>query len=391
MGWSGMGVLVGGGDQFDISIFGDEPRGNYNRILLSGVLSGTHSEENIFINPLEWYEKNNVTLYAGVRAIGIDRKAQTIYAAGGNLVPYDKLVIATGSVPFVPPMDGLYDEDGAFRPGLFVFRTLDDCVQMIEHTTDARRAVVIGEGLLGLEAAQGLLNHGLEVHVVHLAAYLMESQLDSLAGDLLKGSLEDMGVTFHLEKVTTTVLGEERVTGIRFKDDSEMPCDMVVISAGIMGGMLGDKAGIRAGLKGRVFFLGVALLLEGFALLLFSQMASLVLAVGAMIVFSLFVQMSEGATFSVVPFINRRALGSVAGIVGAGGNAGAVSFGFLFRMESLETQGALMIVGLVVIAASALVFLVRFSPARESEEHQAIQSALASRHMVGSRAEAAGE
>ena len=226
-------LAKGGGDQFDISIFGDEPRGNYNRILLSGVLSGTHSEENIFINPLEWYEKNNVTLYAGIRAIGIDRKAQTIYAAGGNLVPYDKLVIATGSVPFVPPMDGLYDEDGAFRKGLFVFRTLDDCVQMIEHTADARRAVVIGGGLLGLEAARGLLNRGLEVHVVHLAAYLMESQLDSLAGDLLKGALEDMGVTFHLEKVTTTALGEERVTGIRFKDGSEMACDMVVISAGI--------------------------------------------------------------------------------------------------------------------------------------------------------------
>ena len=163
------------------------------------------------------------------------------------------------------------------------------------------------------------------------------------------------------------------------------------IFARTMGGMLGDRAGIRAGLKGRVFFLGVVLLLEGFALLFFSQMSSLVLAVGAMIVFSLFVQMSEGATFSVVPFINRRALGSVAGIVGAGGNAGAVSFGFLFRMESLETQGALMIVGLVVIAASALVFLVRFSPARESEERQAIQSALASRRMVGASAAAAGE
>ena len=163
------------------------------------------------------------------------------------------------------------------------------------------------------------------------------------------------------------------------------------IFARTMGGMLGDKAGIRAGLKGCVFFLGVALLLEGFALLLFSQMASLVLAVGAMIVFSLFVQMSEGATFSVTPFINRRSLGSVAGIVGAGGNAGAVSFGFLFRMESLETQGALMIVGLVVIAASSLVFMVRFSPTRESEERQAIQSALASRRMVGAAAEATGE
>ena len=126
-----------------------------------------------------------------------------------------------------------------------------------------------------------------------------------------------------------------------------------------------------------MFFLGVVLLLEGLALLLFSQMATLLLAVGAMIVFSLFVQMSEGATFSAVPFINRMALGSVAGVVGAGGNAGAVAFGFLFRMESLDTQGALMKVGLFVLAASALVLLVRFSPARETEERQAIQTALA--------------
>ena len=149
-------------------------------------------------------------------------------------MPYDKLVIATGSVPFVPPMDGLYDEDGSFRPGLFVFRTLDDCVQMIEHTTDARRAVVIGGGLLGLEAARGLLNRGLEVHVVHLAAYLMESQLDSLAGELAPGIAGGHGR--HLppgEDHNSSALGEERVTGIRFKDNSEVPCDMVVLSAGI--------------------------------------------------------------------------------------------------------------------------------------------------------------
>ena len=223
----------GGGDQFEISVFGEEPRGNYNRILLSGVLAGTHSGENIFINPLEWYEKNNVKLYAGVRAIGVDRNAKTLFAAGGHVVRYDKLVIATGSEPFVPPMDGLYDEDGAFRKGIFVFRTLDDTEQMIEHAATARSAVVIGGGLLGLEAARGLLSRGLDVHVVHLAAYLMESQLDSLAGDLLQGTLEEMGVTFHLEKMTAAVLGEERVTGIRFRDDSEIPCDMVVISAGI--------------------------------------------------------------------------------------------------------------------------------------------------------------
>ena len=223
----------GGGDQFEISVFGEEPHGNYNRILLSGVLAGTHCGENIFINPLEWYEKNNVKLYAGVRAIGVDRNAKTLFAAGGHVVRYDKLVIATGSEPFIPPMDGLYDEDGAFRRGIFVFRTLDDTEQMIEHASIARSAVVIGGGLLGLEAARGLLSRGLDVHVVHLAAYLMESQLDSLAGDLLQGTLEEMGVTFHLEKMTAAVMGEDRVTGVRFRDDSEIPCDMVVISAGI--------------------------------------------------------------------------------------------------------------------------------------------------------------
>ena len=226
-------LAKGGGDDFDITVFGDEPHGNYNRILLSGVLSGTHNMDNIFINPLEWYEKNNVTLHAGVRATGVDRRAQTLYATGGHLAPYDKLVIATGSVPFVPPMEGLYSAEGTFREGIFVFRTLDDCAQMIDHAARARRAVVIGGGLLGLEAARGLLNRGLEVHVVHLANYLMDSQLDSLGGELLKGSLEEMGVTFHLEKVTEVVLGDERVTGVRFRDKSEVSCEMVVISAGI--------------------------------------------------------------------------------------------------------------------------------------------------------------
>ena len=151
------------------------------------------------------------------------------------------------------------------------------------------------------------------------------------------------------------------------------------IFARTLGGLFGDKAGIKFGLRGRVMFLGVVLLLEGVALILFSQMSALFLAVGAMIVFSLFAQMSEGATYSVVPFINKRALGSVAGIVGAGGNAGAVAVGFLFRIESLATHHALLFIGLTVIAASALVFLVRFSASREFEKRQDIETALASR------------
>lgn len=151
------------------------------------------------------------------------------------------------------------------------------------------------------------------------------------------------------------------------------------IFARTLGGMFGDKMGIRFGLKGRVMFLGGVLLLEGLALILFSQMATLSLAVGAMIVFSLFVQMSEGATFSVVPFINRKALGSVAGIVGAGGNAGAMAFGFLFRSEGLGYADALFIVGVAVILASTLVLAVRFSPETERAEREAIDRALADR------------
>ena len=161
------------------------------------------------------------------------------------------------------------------------------------------------------------------------------------------------------------------------------------VFARTLGGIFGDKMGIKFGLRGRVMFLGGVLLLEGVALILFSQMATLFLAVGAMIVFSLFVQMSEGATFSVVPFINRKALGSVAGIVGAGGNAGAVCFGFLFRAESLTYTDALMIVGVVVLIASSLVFVVRFSPETERAERTAMNNALAARGGVATMPAAA--
>ena len=226
-------VGLGGQNAYDITVIGEESCGNYNRILLSGVLSGSHDADDIFINPLDWYAENGVTLHAGVRAIGIDRKGKMAYGAGGLLLPYDKLVIATGSSAFVPPMDGLYDEDGGFKSGAFVFRTLDDCDAIIEHAQGARKAAVIGGGLLGLEAARGLMNRGLEVDVVHLMGWLMDTQLDSLSGRLLQQSLEELGVRFRLEKLTTAVLGNGHVTGLQFKDGETLDCDMVVISAGI--------------------------------------------------------------------------------------------------------------------------------------------------------------
>ena len=211
-------VAMGGRDLYDITVIGEETCGNYNRILLSSVLSGSHRPDDIFINPLDWYEENGVELHAGVRVIGVDRKGKMAYGQGGVLIPYDKLVIATGSSAFVPPMEGLYEEDGSYKAGAFVFRTLEDCTEIIEYAGDAKRAAVIGGGLLGLEAAKGLMNRGLQVDVIHLMGWLMETQLDPMSGRFLQQSLEELGVQFHLEKLTTAVLGDEKVTGLQFKD-----------------------------------------------------------------------------------------------------------------------------------------------------------------------------
>jgi nitrite reductase (NADH) large subunit len=222
----------GGADKFDVVMFGDEPYGNYNRILLSGVLSGTHDPQDIFINSLAWYEENHIKLHAGARVNRIDRASKTVHSTNGISESYDKLVIATGSSAFVPPMEGLKSGEN-FKDGVFVFRTLDDCDAITKYAAGGKRAVVIGGGLLGLEAARGLLNLGAEVHVVHLMGHLMDVQLDAQAGASLKRSMEAMGVTVHLNKATTAILGNGHVTGLEFKDGSTLDCDMVVISAGI--------------------------------------------------------------------------------------------------------------------------------------------------------------
>jgi nitrite reductase (NADH) large subunit len=223
----------GGGAQFDITMFGDEPAGNYNRILLSNVLNGSYKEDEIFLNPLDWYRENNIRLLAGTRAAGILRRARLVYAEDGTPEPYDKLIIATGSRPFVPQMEGTTMLDGSFKPGVFVFRTLEDCRRIAAYAQGKGSAAVIGGGLLGLEAARGLQNFGLEVNVVHLGGHLMPQQLDSIAGGILKTSMEDLGVKVLLKKNTTHILGPDRVLGLRFSDGHTLECDMVVISAGI--------------------------------------------------------------------------------------------------------------------------------------------------------------
>lgn len=222
-----------GADQFEITMFGDEPTGNYNRILLSNVLNGSYREEEIYLNPLSWYESNHIYLHVGKRAAGLLRRARLVFAEDGSAEPYDKLIIATGSRPYIPHMEGVTMIDGSFKPGVFVFRTLDDCRAIAEYAKGKTSAAVIGGGLLGLEAARGLQNFGLEVHVIQRGGHLMPQQLDPSAGAILKTSMEQLGVNVLLQKSTTAILGPDRVLGLRFSDGSSLDCDMVVISTGI--------------------------------------------------------------------------------------------------------------------------------------------------------------
>ncbi len=222
----------GGADQFDITMFGDEPYGNYNRILLSNVLNGTQDETEIFLNPLSWYSENNIKLHAGVRVERILRASR--YVVGGDIEePYDKVIIATGSSSYLPPIKGLYANEERLKPGVFVFRSLDDCRAIASYTEGRARAVVIGGGLLGLEAARGLQNFGLTVEVVHRGSHLMGQQLDGVAGSILRTTMQAIDMKVHLRKNTIAILGADHVTGLAFADESSMDCDMVVIATGI--------------------------------------------------------------------------------------------------------------------------------------------------------------
>jgi nitrite reductase (NADH) large subunit len=232
-------VLTLAPNQFRITMFGDEPYGNYNRILLSNVLNGSQDAKEIFLNPLSWYQQNDIALHAGKRVTRIDR-AEKIVHAGDVSEPYDYLIIATGSRPFVPPMQGTDKE------GVFVFRTLDDCRKIADYARGRKRAVVIGGGLLGLEAAKGLMTHNLHVTVVEVAPHLMSVQLDADGGAILRRTIEGLGIQAKTGTVTTHILGEESVSGVRFADNSKMGCDMVVVSAGIRANQeLARDAGIN--------------------------------------------------------------------------------------------------------------------------------------------------
>lgn len=214
---------------YDVTVFGAEPYPNYNRILMSPVLAGEQTFADIVLNPLEWYEAHGVHLHLGRSIARIDRRRRVVIDADGAETPYDRLLIATGSSPFILPVPG---KD---LNGVITYRDIYDTEAMIEAAKVKRRAVVIGGGLLGLEAANGLMLRGMDVTVVHLTDTLLERQLDATAGKLLQRSLEERGLTFLMSKATSEIVGNEAgdVTAIRFKDGSEIPTDLVVMAAGI--------------------------------------------------------------------------------------------------------------------------------------------------------------
>jgi nitrite reductase (NADH) large subunit len=240
-------ILKRAPNRFDIVMFGAEPYGNYNRILLSNVLNGSQSATEIFMNPLAWYRENDITLHAGVKAVKIDRERKVVIgnqlaknalayatdaATAKNVEPleesYDHVIIATGSRPFVPPMEGFGGE------GCFLFRTIDDCDRIAEYARNCKKAAVIGGGLLGLEAARGLMTHGVEVTVLEAAPQLMVAQLDTEAGAMLRATMEGMGIQVKCDTITTKIVTEEgRIKRLEFKDGSSLETDMVVVSAGI--------------------------------------------------------------------------------------------------------------------------------------------------------------
>jgi nitrite reductase (NADH) large subunit len=214
---------------YDITVFGAEPHPNYNRILLSPVLAGEQTLDEIVLNSWEWYSDNHITLHAGKKVVSVDREKRIVRAEDGTEESYDRLLICTGSNPFILPVPG---KD---LKGVIAYRDIADTNEMIAAATQYKNAVVIGGGLLGLEAANGLMLRGMHVTVVHVMPTLMERQLDSVAGKLLQKSLEARGLTFLMGAQTQELTGnaEGRVASIKFKDGTELATDLVVMAVGI--------------------------------------------------------------------------------------------------------------------------------------------------------------
>jgi len=227
-------------DLYDITVFGAEPYGNYNRILLSPVLAGEKTVDDIILNTRDWYAQNGIRLHAGDPVVSIDRRRRIVRSQSGVEVGYDRLLLATGSKPFLIPVPG-HD-----LPGVIAFRDIQDVETMLAAARSHRHAVVIGGGLLGLEAANGLMRQGMSVTVVHVMDSLMERQLDRSASALLQQALERKGLRFLLRANTAEIVGPERVSAVRFDDGTEIPADLVVMTAGVRPNIdLAKQAGLH--------------------------------------------------------------------------------------------------------------------------------------------------
>jgi nitrite reductase (NADH) large subunit len=228
-------------DMYDITVFGAEPHPNYNRILLSPVLAGEMTIQDIILNDHAWYADNAIRLHTGKRITQIDRRARKVVADDGTEAEYDRLLLATGSNPFILPVPG------ADLPGVVAYRDIADTQAMIEASQSRMHAVVIGAGLLGLEAANGLILRGMQVHVIHLAEWIMERQLDRTAAGLLQKSLEAKGMQFHMGAQTAELVRgvSGGVCAVRLKSGETIPADLVVMAAGIRpNATLAEQAGL---------------------------------------------------------------------------------------------------------------------------------------------------
>ncbi|CAD9194379.1 nitrite reductase small subunit NirD [Acinetobacter bohemicus] len=228
-------------DRYEVTVIGEEPWGNYNRIMLSPVLSGDKSIEDIMLHPHAWYSDKGIHFIAGDAAVKIDRPRKQVYTEKGIVVDYDRLILATGSKPFIPPING------SDLKGVLSFRDIYDVNTMLEYCKNKKNAVVIGGGLLGLEAAYGLKQRGMNVTVLHLMDRIMDRQLDARASALLKQSIEAKGIPVLTEANTEELIGQDgHVSQLRLKDGTVLEADFVVFAVGIRPNMaLAQSAGLR--------------------------------------------------------------------------------------------------------------------------------------------------
>lgn len=229
-------------DRYEVTVIGEEPWGNYNRIMLSPVLSGDKTIEDIMLHPHAWYSDKNIRFIAGDPAVRIDRPRKQVYTEKGLMVDYDRLILATGSKPFIPPVNG------ANLDGVISFRDIYDVNQMLDYCKAKQNAVVIGGGLLGLEAAYGLKQRGMNVTVLHLMDRIMERQLDAKASQMLRYSIEQKGISIITEANTEALLADDNghVKQVRLKDGTVLDADLVVFAVGIRPNMaLAQSAGLR--------------------------------------------------------------------------------------------------------------------------------------------------